>query len=65
MFAAQSTDYDFIAEVFMPIRIRRFAKTSTEVQPDDFERDIASVTVATTASYTDRQMIFRVLCGSI
>jgi len=65
VFAAPSLDVEVIAEVLIPIRIRRHDKTSQETQSAGSERAIGSVTAATTACYTDRKPKFRVLCGSI
>ncbi len=50
-FAAPSMDFEVIAEVFIPIRIRRHDKRLQETQGADSERYIASVIAGTTARY--------------
>jgi hypothetical protein len=46
-------DFEVMAEVFMPIRIRRHDKTLQGMQGADSDRYIASVIVALTACYAD------------
>ena len=64
-FAAPPMDFDVIAEVLMPIRIRRHDKTLQEPQGAVAERAMASAIAASMACYTDRKTKLRILCGSI
>jgi hypothetical protein len=50
---APSMDFEVMAEVFMPIRIRPHDKTLQGMQGADSDRYIASVIVALTACYVD------------
>jgi len=60
-----SPDFEVIAEVSMPIRMRGHDKTCQETQSAGSERALGSVAAATTACYTDRKPKFRILQGSI
>jgi hypothetical protein len=50
-FAAPSMDFEVIAEVFIPIRLRGYDKRLQETQGADSERYIASVIAGTTVRY--------------
>jgi len=50
---------------FMPIRIRSQDNKRHEAQIADIERIIAVMFTESTACYTGRKTMFRVLCGSI
>jgi len=64
-FADRSMDYEAIAEVLMPIRIKRHDKTLPEPQGTADERVMASAIAVSRASYTGGKMKLRILCGSI
>jgi hypothetical protein len=64
-FAARLMSYKVTAEVFMPIRIRRLAKTLPELPGVVSERVMAFATAASLACYTDTKPKLRSLCGSI
>jgi len=53
------------SKVFMPIRIRRCDNKYQEAQVAEFDKTIAVVFALSTAGYTDRKPVIRILCGSI
>ena len=63
--AARSTDFEAIAEVFMPIRIRRHNNSWHETQVTEANGIIAALADRSTACYTGRKPKFRILYGSI
>ena len=64
-FAVRSTDFEAIAEVFMPIRIRRHNRSWHGTQVIEAKGFIATQAGGSTAFYTGRKPQFRILCGSI
>jgi len=55
----------FSSKVFMPIRIRRCDNKYQEAQVAEFDNTIAVVFALSTAGYTGRKPVIRILCGSI
>jgi len=49
----------------MPIRIRRCDNKYQEIQVADFDNTIAVKFAVSTAGYTGRKPVIRILCGSI
>ena len=52
-------------KVFMPIRLRRCDNKYQETQIVEFYNTIAVVFAVSTAGYTDRKSVIRILYGSI
>jgi hypothetical protein len=64
-FVVRSMDFEVIAQVLMPIPIRRRDKTTYESQELEWYRYISLTIAETTACYADRKPLNRVLYGSV